>query len=218
MSHSLRLGLCASFVAILVVAASSAYADRVKLKNGKVVEGVVIKQSSGYWVKATDGQTYKFEDSEVASVEQGPVVKPGTPAAPTPGVAAKPGTPGAKPTVVVSFSATRAKCATIDSAVAAVALWQQFIDNSPGSPDLPVAKEELAKWKQLADTGAEKIKGRWVGGEERKQLIAKVHALQKEADDLLQKNQTLLAIKKLEELANVYPNSFEANFTIGFIS
>src|SRR3954453_20336174 len=104
MSHSLRLGLCASFVAILVVAASSAYADRVKLKNGKVVEGVVIKQPSGYWVKGTDGQTYKFEESEVASVETGPVVKPAAPGAPAPGTAAKPGAPGApKPAVVVSF-------------------------------------------------------------------------------------------------------------------
>jgi tetratricopeptide (TPR) repeat protein len=88
----------------------------------------------------------------------------------------------------------------------------------PQSPDLPAAKEELAKWQGLADSGAEKIKGKWVGGEERKQILAKASKLKREADELLEKKQTLQALKKLEEAAAAYPNSYEATFQIAFIA
>ena len=76
----------------------------------------------------------------------------------------------------------------------------------------------MAKWKELADGNAEKIKGKWVGGAERQAILEKAESLGKEADALLKANQTLQAIKKLEEAAIVYPNSFETNFTLGYLA
>jgi hypothetical protein len=110
-------------------------------------------------VKGADGQTHKFTKEEVVSVEKGSAG--GAP--PTAG-AGTPGTVGgtAKPAVAVNFNATKSKCNTVESALAAVTLWQQFLDNAPpNSPDLPAAREELKRWKALADGGAEKIKGKW---------------------------------------------------------
>lgn len=220
---TLGVGLC---LATLFLIASSSFADRVKMKDGRVIEGVVIPQGTGYWVKGADGMTYKLDGADVESVVKGsgapttPGAPASTPAAVAPG-AVTPGTvkAGAKPTVLLSFVATKSKCSTVDTALAAVTLWQQFVDNAPAtSPDLPAAKEELGKWKQLADTSAEKIKGKWIGGDERKQILAKARALQKEADELITQNQTLAAVKKLEESAAIYPNSFETIFSLGYIA
>lgn len=210
-SLAAAVGLC-----LLFAVPPSALGDRVKLKDGRVIEGTVIPQGSGYWVRGTDGQTYKLTKEEVVSIEKGSgTATPGTTPPTTPGT---PGTPGAAPKVAVSFNVTKARCNVVESALAAVTLWQQFLDNAPDNhPDLAAAKEEHAKWKALADSGAEKIKGKWIGGDERKAILAKASALQKEADELIAQNQTLQAVKKLEEAANTYPNSFESNFQLAYI-
>ena len=216
MSRTLRVGFAALALGCLLFATAPARADRVRLKDGRVIEGTVIPQGTGYWVKGADGQTYKLTKEEVVSVEKGSGgAAPASPAGVTPGAVG--GT--AKPTVAVNFNATKAKCNTVDSALAAVTLWQQFIDNSPANhPDLAAAKDEHKKWKALADGGAEKIKNKWVGGDERKAILDKAKALQKEADDLIKQNQTLQAVKKLEEAAGVYPNSYETNFNLAYIA
>ena len=61
---------------------------------------------------------------------------------------------------------------TIETPLAAVTLWQAFIDSKPNKQELDAARAEMAKWKKLAEGGAEKIKGKWVGGDERKQILA----------------------------------------------
>jgi len=210
MSNIYRVGLAMGLGVFLVIA-TSASADRVTLSDGRVIEGAVIPQASGYWVRATDGQTYKLTKEQVVKIEKAGASTPGSPATPAaPGAAA--------PRVTVNFNVTKTRCNVVESALAAVTLWQQFLDNAPpDSPDLPAAKAEHERWKALADSGAEKIKGKWIGGEERKQLLAKAAKLQKEADELIKQNQTLQAVKKLEEAAVVYPNSFESNFSLAYI-
>jgi tetratricopeptide (TPR) repeat protein len=213
---------------LCVLTAPAALADRVRLKDGTVLEGTVIPQSYGYWVKTADGQTHKVLSANVASVEKadapagagsgtGTGVAPAAPAAAATPAAAAPVRPTSRP--ALNFSATKAKAATVESALAAVTYWQQYVDSAaPSDPNLPAAKVELAKWKKLADGGAEKIKGKWVGGEERKAILDKAKALMKEADDHMKAKQTLQAVKKLEEAATVYPNSFEINFSLGWFA
>ncbi|QOV92154.1 trypsin-like peptidase domain-containing protein [Humisphaera borealis] len=213
MLNEFRIGTLLGVAATLVLA-SSVSADRVKLKDGRVIEGTVIPQGSGYWVRSSDGQTYKLTKEEVVSIDKGAAA----PAAGTPAAGTTPASPGAAPKIAVNFNVTKSRCTVVDSALAAVTLWQQFLDNAPeNSPDLPAAREEHAKWKALADSSAEKIKGKWIGGDERKAILAKATALQKEADELIEQQQTLQAVKKLEEAAAVYPNSFESNFQLAYI-
>jgi S1-C subfamily serine protease len=86
----------------------------------------------------------------------------------------------------------------------------------PIRPSSADAKTEMEKWRKLDKDKAEKINGRWVGGEERKKLIEKVNQLLKDADQHAQSNQTVKAVQKLEEAVRLYPNSFRANFELGF--
>jgi len=81
-------------------------------------------------------------------------------------------------------SATLVKANARRQARAAVILWQQFVDSAPAdSPDLAARKQNWTKWKTLADGNAEKIKGRWIGGEERRSLVDKSRKLYKESED-----------------------------------
>ena len=83
------LALAIAALALSALLASAALADRIKLKDGRVIEGTVIAQGAGFWVKGTDGQTYKFDGPEVLSVDRG------TPATPAPGAAPGAAAPGA---------------------------------------------------------------------------------------------------------------------------
>lgn len=210
----------AALAACMFVAAS-ALAGRVTLKDGTVLEGTVIKQSDGYWVKTADGQTRRVKTAEVKSVDLG-----ATPARPPTGItvkspggagagAAAPAAPAGKTSA--NFAATQFKANAVDSPMAAVALWQEFLDAEPAGDDLKAARAEMQKWKGLADGGAEKIKGRWVGGDERKKILEKAMAVNKEAMELMRNQQTLQAVKKLEEAAAVYPNSYQTNFLLGYL-
>ena len=110
---------------------------------------------------------------------------------------------------------TRVKAEAADSPAAAAAVWQDFVDHNPQSPDLGAAQDELTKWKALASTGAEKINGRWVGGNDLRDVQSRASEMIIEARELLRNAQTIKAIAKLKEAAAVYPNSTEVNYLLG---
>jgi len=180
------------------VAATQSLADTMTLKDGTVLHGRVINNGNSYWVKFDDGTSKTVPADNVANV------------------VSDQSTSSASPTGAISTARTRANNA--DSALAAVAIWREFIDKNPGSADLAAAKDELAHWKLLADSGAEKINGKWIGGDERKKIIDQADALAQEADSLAMQNQTLKAIDKLREAVKIYPNSFRNNFIMGWLS
>jgi S1-C subfamily serine protease len=200
-------------VLLLLCLVLSARGDTLKLKDGKTLEGRVIPQGEKYWIKTTMGETKIVNKSEVVSFTRGGV-KPATPATPTgaPGAPTEPAASAAGASL--GFAQTKSKADRVDVPLVAIALWQSFIDANPTSGDLPAAKAELEKWRKLDKDKAEKINGKWVGGEERKKLIRKVNDLLREAARL-EETQTLKAVGKLEEAVKLYPNSFEANLLLG---
>lgn len=201
MIHRGMVGLLAGM--ILGILAAGAAADRVTLKDGTILEGTAIKQSDGYWIKTADGESRQIPNDQIASVEKSRSAT---------------GAPGEAAHASPNFAAVQRRANAVDSPMAAVAIWQQYIDSSPNADDLKSAREQLANWKKLADSGAEKINGRWVGGDERKEMLEKAGKLAAEADEMLRKSQTLAAVKKLEEADKAYPNSFAVNFLLGQIA
>lgn len=195
---------------LLLITAAVVYADRITLKDGATVDGIVFDQGDKYWVKKPDGTTQTIPKSNVESMTKGNAPAP-----------AAPGKPGAAPaptaTGGAAFTNTQQRAQTATTALAAVTVWQKFIDENPTSPDLATAQSELERWKKMADDGAEKINGKWIAGEERKALLEKANTLTKEGSELMHKNQTLQAIKKLEESNRLYPNSFRTHFTLGYL-
>ena len=102
-------------------------------------------------------------------------------------------------------------------ASAAVAIWQEFVQDNPSSPDLSLAQDELKHWKDLADENAEKVDGRWIGGDQLKQMVRQSNDLIDQAWDLWNQHETLQSVDKLKGALKIYPNSFTANFLMGFI-
>jgi S1-C subfamily serine protease len=228
-------------LALLILALPAAvWADTLTLTDGTVLQGKVLPQGDRYWIKTGPHETRFVPKNQVKSwVKDGagaaPSPAPAAAAAPSAPVqppaasntAAEPVTsrsPAGAPILRVgsdseaanlSFAETKSRADRADAPLAAVSLWQTFIDNNENAPELPQAKAELEKWKKLDADKAERINGKWVGGEERKKLIAKVKDLLHQADALAGK-QTLQAVAKLQEAVKLYPNNWEANFELGF--
>jgi len=198
----------------LLFLSASALADKITLKDGTVLDGVAIKQGDKYWVKTTDGQTRMIDAATIVSVGRGGETTPAPAAENGAGTGSLPAMPAAGAN---TFAAAMRKAQVVTNALAAVSIWQKFIDENPKDADLPTAQAELAKWQKLADDNSERINGKWVGGAEREAILEKASKLTQEGWDLMHRNQTLQAIKKLEEAIHTYPNSFRAHFTMGYL-
>lgn len=202
----LSLGFLGSVgVAFLLLCGASARADKITLKDGTTLEGTAIPEPSGYWFKAPDGQTRHIAADDITSVERGPLANATTPGS------------GDATHFSGSIAVVRSRAEAAESTLAAISLWQQFIDSHPSADDLKTAQSEMARWKKMQQDGAERIKGRWISGDERKAIIEKAVKLHQEGFALLKSNQTLQGIKKLEEAQTIYPNSFTATFTLGYL-
>lgn len=198
-----RLWFLALVAAIgVLVFVPPAKADRITLKDGTVLEGTAIPEPSGYWFKGPDGQTRHIASDDIASVQKGAAASSGS---------------GASTYLTGNIAGVKSKAEACDTPLAAISLWQQFIDSHPSADDLKTAQAEMARWKKMQADGAERIRGRWVSGEERTALLNKAVALHREGIELLRNNQTLAGIKKLEEAQAVYPNSFNTTFMLGYL-
>ena len=194
----------------IVVAANT----KLKLKDGTVLEGEVRRLGSSYTIKLPNGslRLIAAKDVEEAEIDGGGDIGGDKPAN---GVANGPKAP-APAAELAQFNKVARAADRCDTPELAVGLWQQFIDDNPEGAKLAEAKTQLETWKERAKSGAERVKGRWVTGAEIKKLKKEVAALLKEAEDDLANNQTTRGVGKLEEVLKIYPNSFDANFDMGF--
>jgi S1-C subfamily serine protease len=187
---------------LCLLLAIPAQAAKLTLNDGTVLEGTVIPQGDQYWVKTSDGQSQFVPASSVASYT------PDTDSA-----AAATGPAGSTP----EFLAAHNRADEVESADAAVTIWQNFIQQNASSPDLSLAQDQLKQWKTLADERAEKINGHWIGGDQLKDLIHQSNDLINQAWDMWNQHEALQSVEKLRAALKVYPNSFTANFLMGFI-
>jgi S1-C subfamily serine protease len=194
-------------VMVLVLTLSAcAWASKLILKDGTTLEGTVIPNGDEYWIKTSDGNTRMIPAANVQEM-----ILDSAPAS---------GDTTASTTVSDStaYRAALLRASSVSSALAAVAIWQEFIDKYPDNANISDANGELAHWKELANTGAEKINGKWIGGDERKQLIAQADDLTRQGIDMIEQDQTLQAVDKLQQSVKLYPNSFLTNFSLGYIA
>src|SRR5437763_8943179 len=110
---------------LLSSVAIAARGDRITLKDGTVLEGVAIQQGDKYWVKTTDGGTRTIPMSSVASITSG-----NTPAAST-GSKTPPAAAPTSPTGGPAFIIAQRRTLNVSTALAAVTIWQKFIDENP---------------------------------------------------------------------------------------
>jgi len=218
MTRHVTLGiLCVALCAIVV------FGDTLKLKDGTKLEGKVIPQGDKYWIKTADGQTRTIARDQVLSYEKGTPAAPAAPAAPTltgkptDTTATPPSGSNASASAPMSFSSVKSKADKVESPIIAVSLWEKYIESNPSSADdLANAKAELAIWQKRDKDKAEKLNGKWIGGDEKKELMKKVRGLVTEGFKALEGSQSLEGMKKLEEALKLYPNSFEANYGVGY--
>ena len=224
--------IVAAFAVCVLAWGLVALADTIILKDGSKIEATsVMKVGPQYRVKTADGQTRTIPESQVKQIIKGGgapsgtgggtgtggggTASPGT-TIPPKGTVTPPPAGKSQPGTSSSFANTKAKAESVDAPIVAVSLWEKYIDTKPAPADLEAAKAELARWQQLQKDNAERINGKWVGGDDRKKLLKQVDELVTQGAKDLQGAATVQGIKKLEDALKIYPNSFEANFTLGF--
>ena len=218
----MRTHLLRSVVASLLVPAFL-FGGTVTLKDGTVYEGAIKKLGSSYTVKLADGTMKIVANDDVKSIDDpvlgtGANAAPGTPKSLTPGGTAAPPPAGSTIGGTDDFARTQRQADRVDTPLIGVTLWQKFVDTHKQPADQKAGQAELDKWKGMAKDGAEKVKGKWVVGDELKSLHKQVDKLTEEAVKMLRGDQTLNGVKKLEDILKIYPNSFPANFEKGYYS
>src|SRR5438552_11031031 len=171
MKHLILAGMCVALCTIVVLA------DTLKLKDGSKLEGRVIPQGDKYWIKTADGQTRTIPKDQVLSYEKSAPGAPIAPAAPAPKPAADASMKATPIPITSSFATVKSKADKAESPILAVSLWEKFIESNPSADELAAAKVELVKWQQLEKDKAEKINGKWIGGDEKKKLLKQVDQL-----------------------------------------
>lgn len=192
-------------VLVVLSATLAVYADTLKLKNGTVLEGTVIPQGANYWIRLVSGESKSVKKSDVVEW-----VKGGSTAG-TSNASAPAGASGAS-----AYAATKSKADRVEAPILAVQIWEQWIESNPKSADLAAAKIELELWQKRHKDQSEKVNGKWMTGEEQKQLMEKVNGLLNEGITMCEGSQYIEGIKKLEEALKLHPQSFEANFWCGY--
>ena len=209
--------IAAIAIVLMTFFISATFAAKVTLKDGTILAGEVKKLGGSYSIKGADGAMKLVSAGDVASIDDptGKIADPATPAKATPSSgagAARPSGGGAS----ADFAVTQRQAERADSPIVAVTLWQKYIDEHTGSPDIEQAKAELARWQKMAKDGAEKIKGKWVTGEELKAVHETVQSLLTDAAKNLSGKSTVKGIENLQDVIKIYPESFEAHFELGY--
>ncbi|MBC7783841.1 MAG: trypsin-like peptidase domain-containing protein [Burkholderiales bacterium] len=210
-------------VCLALICCTLSMGAKMTLKDGTVYEGDIKKTGGSYSVKLKDGSLKLVPAGDILSLDDptGKVsLNPPAAAAGSAAGGAAGSTPGGTGPLTGgtdAFSATVRAAERSENPIIAVTYWQKYIDDHPAAADLDKAKAELKRWQEMADKGAEKVKGKWVTGEELKTLRAKVRDLLKESRELMGSNQTLKSVEKVQEVIKIYPNSFDAHFQLGYI-
>ena len=217
---SIRLSNAVLIAAALAsaVLTTAALAGKLTLNDGTVYEGAIKKLGTSYTIKLADGTVKLVTEADVASVDD-PKLNATKPGAGT-GAGAGSAATAAPADTGGDFARAKNSAGHCDTPLLAVTVWQKFIDDHAKNPsraaDVDAAKKELKRWQDMAAGGAERIKGKWVTGDDLKKLHAQVDQLMKEAAELATKDQTIKAIDKLQQVLKLYPNSFPANFEMGY--
>lgn len=205
--------------ACLTIAGMSFAASKIELRDGTTVLGEVKKLGGSYQIVKTDGTRVIIPASEILRIDGKPVGSAEAGA----GTPVQPSQPGAKPVpgndpASNAFKTAKSKADRSEAPIVAVQLWDAFIEQYPKSALIEDAKKEREAWDKLYKDKAEKIKGKWLGGQELKDLKKKCDDLYREAVDTSQeigvKGEG--GLRKLKEILQLYPNHFGANFEMGF--
>lgn len=212
----LRLFWAASVACVLF--ASLSIAATIKLKDGRVLVGEVKKIGNNYSILMPDGARQLVPVSQIATIDG---KDPNASAAAGPSAGGTPAAPSKTPAAANAgnaFKIAKSKADRADAPIVALQVWDDFIQRNPTSPDLESAKAEREAWNKLYKDNAEKIKGKWVGGQELKDLKKKCDDLYKEAVDQGQAMgvKGVAGLKKLDEILAIYPNHFGANYEKGY--
>jgi len=203
MTRTLRMLL--GVIAVVLLSTGGVKGAKLIMKDGTTIEGTVIRNGDSYWVKTADGNTQNIAIDDVQTL----VTDDDSSDAAT----SDAGTSEQS----YEFLSSHNRANDAPSALAAVAIWQGFIDKNPDSPDMASAKQELAHWSTLAEQGAEKVNGKWISGDDLKQLIQQAEDLTQEGLQMINQKQTLMAIDKLQQSVRIYPNSYVTNFALGYL-
>jgi len=187
-----------------LILSSVLWAGKLTLHDGTVYEGEIKKLGTSYSIKLKDGSLKLISATDIQSIDDPKLSAPGGEKKPD---ASNMG----EGFVRASRAAERS-----EQPLLAATIWQKYIDDNPAASDLDKARAEQKRWQTMADQGAEKIKGKWVVGDDLKKLHAQVDTLMRDAVQLMSTQQTLKSITKLQEVIRIYPNSFEAHFELGY--
>ena len=212
-THATRAALASLAVVLCILAATAGRvsADVVHLDDGTTVEGTVKKIGSAPTRSRPPTASTSFvPESKVAKIDAagGGGALPGKNA---PGGSAKSAAPSAPATGAGGFTADyyslKSRTDRMDEPVRAVTLWERHLARKDlSAAEREQAERDLKYWKDLYKNDAEKVKGRWMQGEELKSLKNEADELVRTGLDLEENQHNILdAVRNYQKAIRLYP-------------
>lgn len=187
-----------SFLLPLVCLCSAAFGDTVVLTDGRKLEGDM-KRDGNDWV-LTDAQNrqVRLSPGEVKSIELGRRADDA-------------GTARQRLDFLKRYTDSLADAAP------AIARYEEFLKQYPGSPLEAEAKKELELWRTRQQAGMVKVGGKWLGDEELAKWEENSAVTLESARQLLRQNRARDAQKTLEPLLAADPANAGALYLQGVV-
>jgi tetratricopeptide (TPR) repeat protein len=181
-----------------LVAAASAMADIVHLKDGGKIVGAVKRTSGGYSVTDDKGNTTIVMDDQVVSVE-------------------KVGTMTKDELAASALGALRRQVDALADVRQIITRFDSFIQQHKGTPAADDAARELTTWRDRQAKGMVKIGSRWVTAQEQIELFRKTLGLIEQARSLVKQSRLREADALVDQILIIDPANASGLYLKGVV-
>jgi Flp pilus assembly protein TadD len=185
---------------VLLVPASRARADVIRLNDGTSIRGDIKRAVDGWYVTdPSTGKVTHVSAEVVRSIELQPKGDP-------------------KEVAVGRLASLRRSVEALPDIKTVITRYEQFIEqNKDNAAIVAEAKKDLAQWREREGKGMVKVGGKWVTPEERTGMQEKALAVAEQARDMLKQNKLHDADATVAQALAADPTNVSALYLRGLI-
>ncbi len=191
----LALGLC---VGVMALSRAVSSADQISLTGNRVVSGTLYRQGDMYVIQPDKGPAFKVPLDAVTGIVMGP-------AANTPAAAQQ------------TWRMLQSEITELSDPKKIIAMTEAYLKKYPHSPSLALARQTLAKYRQIQAKGWVKFGGHWVSPARRDELLASLQAQTAVALRHLKAGQWAAARDQTAAVLKVFPEFYDALIVNGVV-
>ena len=184
------LAICV-WVGVMALSGAPSSADQISLIGNRVVSGTLYRQGDMYVIQPDKGAAFKVPLDAVTGIVMGP-------AANTPAAAQQ------------TWRMLQDEITQLSDLKKIIAMTKAYLKKYPHSPSVALARQTLAKYRQIQAKGWVKFGGQWISPDRRDELLANLQAQTAAALRHLKAGQWAIARRQTASVLKTFPQFYDA--------